>query len=341
MCRKKKPGGLGGRRCPACSDPTRRALAHAVQRLGRWERRQAAAEAAGDATAADHALERLVAAVNDITERSTRITELNNPSPPPLPDLDPFELRSVDHDDLETMWGERASDPQGQWLIEREWDRRDALDRGSPDLDLIPSHRYKTLVDELHMPEDMSDRELKEAWLDCHTDPDLRERAEAEIDRRMLDRSAHPADDPDLADAIEDRLDAAWTSMRAADYRRYEATLVTDPSLRLQAAATRVPTMTGRQLRTDYEEYRYERFLAAEEATRGHMLNRRGQALGIDPFSLLSGNAKRMKAYASEEYLGFIGSSGGHMSFARFKAARTVGDYDRSRVEEFRDAVSV
>jgi len=56
-------------------------------------------------------------------------------------------------------------------------------------------------------------------------------------------------------------------------------------------------------LRADYENVKQSQYEQAEQATRGAMLNRRGQAKGIDSYSLFSGNAIRAYAYASEELI--------------------------------------
>lgn len=56
-----------------------------------------------------------------------------------------------------------------------------------------------------------------------------------------------------------------------------------------------------RECRAEYDSVLYAQFEAAEEATRGAMLNARGRQKGIDPFSLFMGNETRALAYASEE----------------------------------------
>ena len=56
-----------------------------------------------------------------------------------------------------------------------------------------------------------------------------------------------------------------------------------------------------RECRAEYDETLYAQYVAAEEATRGAMLNARGRAKGIDPFTLFMGNETRALAYASEE----------------------------------------
>jgi hypothetical protein len=56
-------------------------------------------------------------------------------------------------------------------------------------------------------------------------------------------------------------------------------------------------------LRADYEQVRGSAYLAAEEATRGALLNARGKRQGIDAYSLFIGSDVRARAYASDELL--------------------------------------
>lgn len=56
-----------------------------------------------------------------------------------------------------------------------------------------------------------------------------------------------------------------------------------------------------RRLREEYELVRIAAYQRAEEATCGRLLNRRGVAASVDPFSLFMGNAVTAYAYASEE----------------------------------------
>ena len=55
--------------------------------------------------------------------------------------------------------------------------------------------------------------------------------------------------------------------------------------------------------RMEREAIREYSYVSAEAATRGHMLNRRGEALGVDPRSLFTGPSSRARKYASEELL--------------------------------------
>lgn len=58
-----------------------------------------------------------------------------------------------------------------------------------------------------------------------------------------------------------------------------------------------------RECRAVYDDTLYAQYEAAEEATRGAMLNARGRARGIDAFSLFMGPEVRALAYASEELI--------------------------------------
>jgi len=54
-------------------------------------------------------------------------------------------------------------------------------------------------------------------------------------------------------------------------------------------------------LRAEYEDLRMSAYLAAEEATRGALMNRLGHRRGIDPYSLFMGTEARAMCYASDE----------------------------------------
>jgi len=59
-------------------------------------------------------------------------------------------------------------------------------------------------------------------------------------------------------------------------------------------------------VRDEWFDAAHEQFLAAEAATNGYLLNKRGRALGLDPWTVLwTGSAARAVAYASEELLAF------------------------------------
>ncbi|MFS0714088.1 hypothetical protein ABC195_09395 [Microbacterium sp. 2P01SA-2] len=58
-----------------------------------------------------------------------------------------------------------------------------------------------------------------------------------------------------------------------------------------------------RECRSDYDAILHARYEAAAEACNDRLVNRRGQAKGIEPISLFMGNRARAYAYASPELI--------------------------------------
>lgn len=58
-----------------------------------------------------------------------------------------------------------------------------------------------------------------------------------------------------------------------------------------------------RECRDEYERVLWAAYEAAEDGTRGALLNDRGRHAGIDPVSLFMGTWVRARAYASPELL--------------------------------------
>lgn len=89
----------------------------------------------------------------------------------------------------------------------------------------------------------------------------------------------------------------------------------------------------GRQLSKDEqvrEEYTYAleaKYLEAEEVCNGAMLNRRGIAAGVDPYTLFSGTARRAKAYGSDELLAYFREHG-RLTYGSFRYARLGWESD-------------
>lgn len=87
-----------------------------------------------------------------------------------------------------------------------------------------------------------------------------------------------------------------------------------------------------RECRAEYDDTLYAQYEAAEEATRGALLNARGRQKGIDPFSLFMGNERRALAYASEELVEHWASHP-RITFAAFEKT-----WQRNRDELMREA---
>lgn len=143
-----------------------------------------------------------------------------------------------------------------------------------------------------------------------HADkPDVVDRLIAEMDRRdRKDRNRDTyepvGDEPTEQDRRIAELVASGHDYRdayadaygldRAEMDRQERAAAVD----VHRAAGETRDETVRQL---YREEVHAQWLAAEEATRGNLLSKRGQRSGVDPRELFSGPASRARAYASEE----------------------------------------
>lgn len=87
-----------------------------------------------------------------------------------------------------------------------------------------------------------------------------------------------------------------------------------------------------RECRAEYDDTLYAQYEAAEEATRGAMLNARGRARGIDAFTLFMGPERRAFAYASEELVEHWAAHP-RVTFAAFEK-----QWQRNRDELLREA---
>ncbi len=75
------------------------------------------------------------------------------------------------------------------------------------------------------------------------------------------------------------------------------------------------------EIRAEWELGQYALYLQAESECRGELLNRAGEAAGIDPWTLFFGVERRVNAYASEELKEFF-----------YREGRiTVEEYTRQR----------
>ncbi|MFI0737864.1 phage minor capsid protein [Streptomyces sp. NPDC021100] len=124
--------------------------------------------------------------------------------------------------------------------------------------------------------------------------------------RAALDEAMQPVrlDDPAPADPNEwgaygrdlERGPDGTEHMSAAERWAYER--------ELEARAAR-EAYSREEIREMYREHVYLQVLAAEDYTRGFMLNRKARAAGVDPFSLFSGPAHVAYARASEDLIRF------------------------------------
>ena len=346
MCRSRKQC-EGGRRCPSHTNPVLRRLASAVQRMSRWERRAAAAEEAGDQTALDKALSLFESAVEDVAERSEWDPQWKAVPPPSRAAEFTEEFLAAQADDeLERFWNELHVDPRAQRRIEAEWDRRAAaeeLRREQEDAEL------REVWEETLAPDcirGLDEEQLQDMWGQLHEHRDLQEKIEGEWDRRASTAGDQVSQ---LTSKDVEELEWAYNHLSPAQYQEVERRILTDPSLWSSGSRTEIGKVTAKEAQEResqaYHEYQFERYIEAEARCRGHMLNKRGEALGVDPQSLMFGNSKRMNAYASDEFKAAIGATGGHMSFARFRALHAprtgTSAYGAYNAETFEDVAHV
>lgn len=71
--------------------------------------------------------------------------------------------------------------------------------------------------------------------------------------------------------------------------------------------------------RKSYRDHSYRQWLAAENATRGVLLNKQGVATGVDERTLFNGPETRARKYASEELKSWWDQNG-RMTFAEYRA---------------------
>ncbi|MEV0413947.1 phage minor capsid protein [Streptomyces sp. NPDC050448] len=109
----------------------------------------------------------------------------------------------------------------------------------------------------------------------------------------------------------------------------------------LEARAAR-EAYSREEIREMYREHVYLQVLAAEDYTRGFMLNRKARAAGVDPFSLFSGPAHVAYARASEDLIRFWEEVSPRVTLTEFTeqvtGARTAaGDTARAAREDQRN----
>ncbi|MET9601102.1 hypothetical protein [Streptomyces sp. NPDC006459] len=161
--------------------------------------------------------------------------------------------------------------------------------------------------------------------------------------RAALDEAMQPVrlDDPPPADPDEwgaygrdlEKGPDGTEHMSAVERWAYER--------ELEARAAR-EAYSREEIREMYREHVYLQVLAAEDYTRGFMLNRRARAAGVDPFSLFSGPAHVAYARASEDLIRFWEEVSPRVTLTEFTeqvtGARTAaGDTARAAREDQRN----
>lgn len=244
-----------------------------------------------------------------------------------LLDEQPDNIEDFLDDLLNLETGEDTSPTQ---RIFDELDRRDKLRRAAPN------------------PRDLSDKELDAALRAARepgADPHAREPLEAEIERRRPAREAREARErerreqreqrardrrereaEEKADRMAELLDAGVPEEEAVE-QVYGIAIATQRRRRA-IDDLREQGYSGRSFeelaRASYRDLVYRQWLAAENATRGQLVTRQGQARGIDPIKLFSGSEATARRWASDELKAWWDTHG-RTTFAEWKE-QLVGD---------------
>lgn len=149
---------------------------------------------------------------------------------------------------------------------------------------------------------DMTDEQLMTQVGQLHHDPAAQEQILETLQHR---EDADRARDAELAAEIDQQRQAD-TEPDLIEQAHTDENPLTNPTHRLQARR-----LTAEQAaREEYDSYVVTSYLAAEDVCRGELLNRAGTAAGIDPTSLFSGPASRVRKYASEELRSWFAQNG-------------------------------
>lgn len=334
----------GGRRCPSQLDPARKAIAVASQLVARWDKRHQAALAAGDQKAADKALDRFVAAIDSLGEREGRIANALRAAIPPTraDEYTAARLREMSTDQLGDELAGLNDDPVAADRVVAEMLRRDDEDQ-----QLHANLSVEAIAD-------MDDFDRYTAWVRTENHPELRARIEEQWRREGVNPAAMTgadpfgaqaditaADDaPELSATDQQRLAEGWQTLSWRKYAALEESLITNPAHRTSLDEIKARGTVSNlevELRQEYSEFLDDLHVQAENACRGKLLNRKGEARGVDPNDILRGNVILLRNYASEELRSFLAGQGGAMSYSRWMSEHKQSANSPSNQLRFQD----
>ncbi|GAA3144875.1 hypothetical protein GCM10010466_39950 [Planomonospora alba] len=290
-----------------------------------WKRREAAALDDDARAKADVKVEEYQARLRELTKatglrrRSGReqigVPRPPRPKQPPAPRQRPERPEQPKVEPAEPSTSSRPPGVPEHWPVTL---------RGLPEEDLLAfmqwytddpdmQERFLTYLDELEQREAREDADPGWAW--------SWEEDETPEDRRITELVA---DGMPYLDAY-----AEVHGLDAGELRRQE-----------ELSLLRQERETGETLdamvRRLYAEWLDMQVVEAENATRGVLLNKAGQAADIDPRTLFSGRADRARRYASEELLRWWGDHP-RMTLTEFKAQMLERDSDRRAARRIRE----
>lgn len=169
---------------------------------------------------------------------------------------------------------------------------------------------------------DWTDDDLITAWGELAEDPAAQDQIMATLEWRTqveAERDAEIAEHAERQRIEQEQREQAWRE----EQDRTDASPLTNPVARTSRRLT--PEQACRE---EYDSYLTTTYVAAENECRGQLLSREGLARGIDPQSLFTGPASRVRAYASEELRTYFARYG-RITFAEWKYQWFGRDSDR------------
>jgi hypothetical protein len=139
---------------------------------------------------------------------------------------------------------------------------------------------------------DWTDDDLVLAWAELHDDPAAQDQIMATLEWRDQLVAARDAEIAVHEQQQRAERERAWSVAAEAE----DASPLTNPARR--PARRLSPDQVCRE---EYDSFVEGSYVSAENECRGVLLNRNGRASGVDPASLFSGPASRVRKYASEE----------------------------------------
>lgn len=167
-----------------------------------------------------------------------------------------------------------------------------------------------------------SDDDLILAWGELGEDPAAQDQIMATLDWREQARAARDAELAEHAERQRAEREQRDQALREAREQQ-DASPLTNP---VRRPARRMSA--EQSCREEYDSHLSTAYVIAEGECRGQMLNREGLAKGIDPASLFTGPASRVRAYASEELRTWFGRHG-RVTYAEWKYQWFGRDSDR------------
>jgi hypothetical protein len=178
---------------------------------------------------------------------------------------------------------------------------------------------------------DWSDDNLIMAWAELGDDPAAQDQIMATLDWRAqveAARDAELAEHAQRQQAEREAREQAWQEARERE----------DPSPLTNPVRRPIRRLTPEQsCREEYDSHLATVYEVAETDCRGQLLNRTGLAKGIDPQTLFTGPASRVRAYASEELRTWFGRHG-RITYVEWKYQWLGRDSDRAAARTARYA---